>query len=103
MMTWEILHPGATPEHLGLVPGFLSEDDPRPAREQFDERYAHGGGWRPQGGFTFGPRYLLRYPGDPPMMPIARTRFRNELIMLYPYAYVAIVQPDQSFEICRMD
>jgi len=102
-MVWELLHPGATPEHLGLVPGFLSDDDPRPAREQFDAHYAHGGGWRPQSGFRFGRKYLLIYPGDPPMLPIARTRLRNELIMLYPYAYVAIVQPDQSFEICRMD
>ena len=103
MMLWELLHPEMTPEHLGIVPGFLDENDPRPAREQFDERYAHGGGWRPMRGFKLGPRYLLIYPGDPPLVPIARTRLRNELIIMYPYAWVVIVQPDQTFEGCRMD
>jgi len=102
-MIWELLHPGMTSEHLGLIPDFLEESDPRPAREQIDERYAHGGGWRPMKGFRFGPHYLLIYPGNPPMAPVARVRLRNELIMLYPHAWLVIVQPDQSFEASRVD
>ena len=41
------------PDDLGLLPSMLSEHDPRPAREQFDARYGHGGGWRPFTGFRF--------------------------------------------------
>lgn len=52
MMRWVLFHPKMTPEMLGLIPSFLSESDPRPAREQFDENYQHGGGWRPLPNFT---------------------------------------------------
>jgi len=102
-MIWEMLYPGMTAEHLGLLPGFLRDDDPRPAREQINERYAHGGGWRPMKGHRLGPRNFLTYPGDPPLPPVARARLRNELILFYPSSWVCIVQPDQSYEVCRID
>ena len=51
-MTWIILDPSINSEHLGLLPMMLDPSDPRPAREQFDENYQHGGGWRPFNGFT---------------------------------------------------
>ena len=34
-MLWVILHPSMTHESLGFIPCFLSENDPRPAAEQF--------------------------------------------------------------------
>lgn len=42
MMVWKMLHPRMTYEMLGLLPEFLTEHDPRPAREQFDKNYRHG-------------------------------------------------------------
>lgn len=103
MMTWVMLHPDLTPEHLGLLPGMLDADDPRPAKEQFDASYAHGGGWRPQLGFKLNNDGALKYPGDPPFGLLAFTKLRDELIGFYDCSYVAIIQPDGTFEVCRMD
>jgi len=89
-------------EELGLIPYFLDEKDPRPAREQFNERYAHGGGWRPQPGYSMNGA-ILKYPGDPPFEPIAMMTLHDEKILVYEYGVVAIVQRDGSFEVCRMD
>jgi hypothetical protein len=89
-------------DRIGLIPGFLREDDPRPAREQFDERYRHGGGWHSLHGFKLTDK-TLKYPGDPPMEPIASINFRNETIYIYKYGMVNIVQPDGTFEVARMD
>lgn len=97
------LHPRCTVDHVGFIPTFLDEDDPRPAAEQFQERYIYGG-WRNQSGFKKGNvRYSLRYPGDPPLYPIAAMQLRDETIMVYDCGYVAIWQKDGTFEACRMD
>lgn len=48
MMVWKFLNPEMTVEQLGYIPLFFAADDPRPAAEQLNERYAHGGGWRPR-------------------------------------------------------
>jgi hypothetical protein len=87
-------------DDLGYIPTFLDENDPRPAREQFNERYCSG--WRPQPGFT-NREAVLHYPGDPPFKPLACFEWRDEMIFFYKHAYVAIFQPDGSFEVCRMD
>jgi hypothetical protein len=97
------LHPACTPDHVGFIPTFLDEDDPRPAAEQFQERYIYGG-WRNQSGFKQGnQRFTLAYPGDPPLKPIAAMMLRDEMIMIYDAGYVAIWQKDGTFEACRMD
>jgi hypothetical protein len=44
------LAPCIKPEMLGFIPSFLSEDDSRPAREQFAANYIAG--WQPMPGFT---------------------------------------------------
>jgi len=75
-----IIHPRAHLSDLGLLPSFLNENDPRPAAEQFNDRYMFGG-WHPMAGF----------------------KMNDELILVYPGDWVAIVQPDKSFEVCRMD
>ena len=33
-----ILMNGGTPDHVGIIPHWLDEDDKRPAKEQLDER-----------------------------------------------------------------
>lgn len=100
---WEMLHPRMTRAHLGLLPEMLDDQDPRSAREQLNEAYAHGGGWDPFNGFRLTDKNGLAYPGDPTLKPIAQAKFRNELIVFYDCAWVAIIQPDRSFEVCRMD
>lgn len=105
-LNWVLLHPRATMEHLGYLPQFVSEDDPRPVREQFNQNYAHGGGWNPR---PNNPGRLniatgaYHYPDDPVQMPMAFAMCRSEKIYMYPHAVIAIVQPDGSYEIARMD
>jgi len=91
------------PCDLGYIPGFLSEDCEKSAKEQIDEAYQHGGGWRPFTGFTMDEQFTLHYPGDPSHKPLAVGKLRDELIFFYDHAWVAIVQPDMSFEIARID
>lgn len=99
---WRMIHPDAPIEALGYVPGFLRDDDPRPAREQFDERYAYGG-WSPNKGFKMLDNLAIQYPGDPALLPIAWRELRGEAIVMYPGALLAIIQPDGRFEVARMD
>lgn len=91
---------------LGYLPDFLDDDDPRPAREQFNTAYAHGGGWNPrttEEGTLDIATGVYTYPDDPPQTPIGMTRLRDEMILVYPHAVVAIVQADGTFEMARMD
>ena len=94
---------GAPPDALGLIPSFLDERDKRPMREQFDENYRHGGGWKPIKGFSHVGKYVIQYPDDPPLEPIGAIKLRDEIALLYPHAFVAIFQKDRSFEVARMD
>ena len=101
-----VLLKGIEPEDLGLIPSFLDDDDPRPAKEQFNERYAHGGGWRSMKGFdnkSDDGLMVLQYPGDADLYPIAFWAFRDELVVVYPYGMVAIFQPGGEYEVSRMD
>jgi len=89
---------------LGFLPMILRDDDPRPVNEQMDDRYAHGGGWRPQGGFKFDfETGALKYPGDPPMYPVAMTRLHDDMIIIYPYAYMLVRHKDGSWQVMRAD
>lgn len=112
-MKWVQLHPRAHIEMLGFIPEFLDEDDPRPAKEQFDDRYV--GGWNAMPGFSvitkngrmasFKNPPLLKYPGDPPMLPLFLTKLEhsNEMIVVYEHAWVLIVRRDGTWEAARMD
>jgi hypothetical protein len=103
MIQFEILDNRYTQEHLGLIPLFLSEIDERSAAEQFDDNYAHGGGWSPMPGWKMGSAGEIIYPSEQPLKPIAQATLRQEVIRFYPYAWVSITQPDGTFEISRMD
>jgi hypothetical protein len=102
---WKMLHPKATIRHLGFIPDMLHEDDERPAADQLNAAYAFAGGWNPFPGFTLTDNNSLIYKGgeDPPLRPVAEAQLRNEKIYFYESAWVAIVQPDRSYEVCRMD
>lgn len=100
-MIWYQIHPRAHPDHLGFIPSFLREDDPRPARDQFAEQYI--GGWSPFKGFKKLEDGSLLYKGDPPLEPLYEAHLRNEHITVYRHAWVTITQPDGTFEVSRMD
>lgn len=98
------LHPAMTLEHLGFLPSFLDDADPRPIREQFNEAYISG--WRPMQGFTLLDGRTLHYPDDPLMEPLARIALedgRKEFVLFYEHDIVVVVQPGGKFEACRMD
>jgi len=89
---------------VGFIPTFLSDDDPRPMREQIDENYASGGGWHELKGGTLDTDSLVyRYPGDPPMPPLAVIVMRDEQLVVYDCSVCAIVQKDNSYTVSRLD
>lgn len=94
---------GCNPDALGMLPYFLDDQDPRPAAEQFDANYAHGGGWRPIKGFTLLSGGKIKYPGDPAHKPFAQTQLRDEVILFYDYGLVAVLSPGGKLEVARMD
>jgi hypothetical protein len=110
---WEITpygkRRGFTFEMLGEIPLFLQTFDKRPAREQIDAAYQHGGGWQPTaaGNFTVqfdeAGRPILLSSGDPPYLPLAETRVGNERVFYYVCSFVAISQPDGAVEVSRCD
>lgn len=100
---WELTHPKATNDMLGYIPQFLRDDDLRPARDQIDERYGEYGGWRPNRGWKMLANGALQYPGDPAKPPVAERMLRNERIVFYPGAIIAIIAPDGSFEAGKLD
>lgn len=89
--------------HLGIIPEFLSELDPRSAKDQFNANYSHGGGWSPMDGFKMMAGGIMSYDGDPPFMPLYIAHLRTETIFVYESAWVAIVQPNGDFEVARLD
>ncbi len=102
MIRFEILR-GTHYDALGYIPHFLVPEDTRPAKEQFTERYIYGG-WSKFEGHTLNLKTMaLKYPGDPPMLPLAVAELGHEKIYVYPHAWVLILQPDGSFEVARLD
>lgn len=94
---------------LGFIPEFFHTDDDRPAAEQLNESYAHGGGVNPFEGFTLKldrknlANTSIKYPGDPKFLPLGWAKLRDEVILVFEYDWVAIVQPDDSYVITRCD
>jgi len=89
---------------LGYIPHFLVDDgdNTRPAKDQFNRYYI--GGWCKMKGFTLNLKTMsLKYPGDPPMLPLAVAELGHEKVYVYPHAWVLILQPDGQFEVARLD
>jgi hypothetical protein len=104
-MSWITASPESW-EACGLIPHFLDADDPRPAAEQINDRYDHGGGWRPLPGFTLRPDLWLCYPEDPPLEPLAMTILpaSAETVVIYPAGFVVILQrTDRTWQAARLD
>lgn len=119
MLQFKKLHPRCTEDHLGAIPFFLMDSDPRPAVEQFNDRYRHGGGWfdlkvGPKG-FVYRDDGALVYPQDPPLPALAEAWLHalpntvypdgveRERIVVHAGAFVSIHQPDGSFRVSRLD
>ena len=102
-LTITLLEPGVTLQTLGALPDMLDANDPAPAREQLDRGYRHGGGFRGLSGWYLGADDVLHFPGDRPYRPIAEMRMRDERILVFEGSFVAVIAPDRSFEVARMD
>lgn len=107
MTTWVQLDPLFHPHGLGFLPDILRDDDKRTVREQLEDRYAHGGGWRPMRshGFRLNKKtWVLSFPGDPPFKPAAMCGIGAEIVVFYPQCSLLLVfQPDDSWEVTRVD
>lgn len=88
----------------GYLPKIILEADDRPAIDQIKERYI--GGWNPFEGFDLVKNkdgsYQLEYPGDPPMKERSRAKLRDELLVLFDYSWVAVINKS-AHQIARMD
>jgi len=101
-MVWEFLDPRMTEDALGFIPEFFNDEDPRCARDQIDSAYVSG--WHSFKGFEMDSKTrALKYPEDPALPPLARSMMRDELILFYDCAWVAIVQKDGTFDVARID
>ena len=86
----------------GYIPTFLNENNPKSTIEQFDAGYVAG--WRKFDGFTLNKNDLeLSYPDDPPMLPRAVVKFKDDIIAIYDYSWVLVLMPSGEWEVCRMD
>lgn len=106
-VVWALLRPDMKREALGHLPEFLHNDNPHNAVTQFHNAYGHGGGWNKFEGFSFDPNHengpTLTYQGDPPYHAVAAAKLRDEIIHVYPHAWVQVIQPDGTWEVARMD
>lgn len=117
MLQFAFLDARATLDHLGFIPEFFDNADPRPAIEQINDRYAHGGGWHDlkvggdRGFRQFDRGLKLHFPGDPPLHAIAEATLHPdasdglpvERIVIYEHAFVAVFQADGTFKVARLD
>jgi len=90
-------YPGYLPEWLSGCPEGTN------IITYLDLCYLHGGGWRPFQGFTLQEDDSLLYPGDPALPVQASFQCGDDIIHMYAHAWVCIVRPDTSYEVCRMD
>lgn len=104
-----LLHPRMTQDHLGILPEFFVDSDPRPAKEQLNERYAHGGGYRPIKGFKLSNEGMfIKYPGDERLKPLAKATLhpgteQEEELYFYESSFLLILQLDGDFTVVRVD
>lgn len=95
---------------MGYIPAFLNLDDPRPAKEQIDDNYQHGGGW-----FETSSKYeLIDWKKDGKCIlhfttyhernrELSRCKIRDETLIFFEGSWLAIVQPDGKTNMARVD
>lgn len=89
--------------YSGFIPYMLSEHSDKTTVEQLDAGYAHGGGWHEFNGFAMRVNGNMSYKGDPDTILYAEGKYRDDIIRVYEHAWVAVVHPDGSFNVARMD
>lgn len=100
----EALAKHASIEDWGLLLGFLDEENPASVAEQFAAGYGFGKLYNMGGKINSNSgRYESAYAEDPPLDPLSILYFRDEKVILFPYAIVAILKPDTPTFITRMD
>lgn len=94
-------------EAVGFLPHYWDATDPTPAVAQHDAMSPPGGPWSDfSNGFRYDPvTEALQYPGDPDLLPLAFAvlPLSRERILVYPSAWVAIVQDDGTYTVDRRD
>lgn len=105
MTTWVALSRRFCAGDLGFLWDILIPEDERKVKDQLNDRYAHGGGYRPFKGFKLDRMTMtLHYPGDPPFKPAAMTTIGDEQVFFYPSgAWLLILQPNGDYEVTRVD
>jgi hypothetical protein len=102
---WTAIDKAFHPSWLGFLPDILLAEDKRPVKAQLEDRYAHGGGFRPIAGMKLNRMtMIMHFPGDPPYVPAAWTQIGEEKVYYYPLcSLLLILQPDHSWEVTRVD
>jgi hypothetical protein len=100
-------------EAVGILPHFWDPADPRKAIEQHDTLRPPGGPWSDfSSKWTYDPATeAVQYgdpseeDADPALLPLAYAilPLSRERIVVYPHAWVMILQDDGSFTIDRRD
>lgn len=93
------------PELWGMIPNFIDPASEEPLKDQLDRSYICG--FKHQEGFTLRElsdgTYHALYEGDPPQIEVDRWEVCGQLLVLFPYAYVAAIEADGSYAVARMD
>ncbi len=88
----------------GFMPDWLKTcPEETDLAEHLNTCYAHGGGWRAFKGFELQEDNSLQYPDDPAYPPQATFTVGADTVCMYQHSWVAIIKPDRSYEVCRMD
>jgi hypothetical protein len=104
MSIWIMMDTRFGPDVLGFLPDIILSSDRRPVKEQLQDRYAHGGGYRHIPGFTMDEYNVMTYPGDPPYKPTAAAMINGELVIFYRQgSLLAILKSPTEFEVTRVD
>jgi len=90
---------------LFIVEAMLVRPSSMAARDKINARYAHGGGWHSFEGFERASpdSHTLTFRGDPPLHPLATMEHAEEVLAFYEGEWLAVFQPDGTFEISRID
>lgn len=94
---------------LGLIPSFVDNQCKDDAVTQIHNNYAHGGGWRDLSGyqihFTQDGRVELLGPEkcDPPLKEMARGLHGRELVFVFEFCMVAVVNSNDVLRVARID
>lgn len=103
-LNWKFHHPLMSLEHLGFIPFWISEENPKGIADQIDDGYRFGGfKAHPIKNFKVEREFCLKYPGDPLLKPLATLELRDETFVFYDHAICAVFQKDGSFVAARID